>query len=199
MGCYGEKMNNLIAELSRLPGIGNKSAQRLAFYILDMPKGNVESLTNAINDAKESIRYCSVCGNITDNDPCSVCRNTTRNHKQIMVVEEPKDMAAYEKTNEYKGTYHILHGCISPMLGIGPDNIKIRELISRLNDGKIDEVIIATNPTIEGEATAMYISKLIKPLGIKVTRIAHGIPIGGSLEYVDEVTLMKAFEGRREI
>lgn len=195
---YPIKVAKLIEELSKLPGVGTKTAQRLAFYIINMDKRDVESLADAIIEAKETIKYCSVCGNLTDTDPCVICSNTARDRSTICVVQEPKDVIAMERTKEYKGLYHVLHGAISPMLGIGPDDIKIKELLSRMND-EVKEVIIATNPNVEGEATAMYIARLIKPLGIKVSRIAHGIPVGGDIEYADEVTLLKALEGRREI
>ncbi|WDC85110.1 recombination mediator RecR [Caloramator sp. mosi_1] len=195
---YPTKVAKLIEELSKLPGVGTKTAQRLAFYIINMDKRDVQSLADSIIEAKETIKYCSVCGNLTDTDPCVICANTSRDRSTICVVQEPKDVIAMERTKEYKGLYHVLHGAISPMLGIGPDDIKIKELISRMND-EVKEVIIATNPNVEGEATAMYIARLIKPLGIKVSRIAHGIPVGGDIEYADEVTLLKALEGRREI
>lgn len=199
MNYYGNPITRLIEELSSLPGIGGKSAQRLAFHIINMPKDRVYALSEAIAEAKENVKYCSVCCNLTDEDPCPVCGNPKRSHKTIMVVEDPRDMAAYEKTREYNGVYHVLHGAISPMLGIGPQDIKMRELLERVNDGNIDEIILATNPNIEGEATAMYINKLLKPLGIKITRIANGVPVGGDLEYIDEVTLSRALEGRREM
>ncbi len=189
----------LIAELSRLPGIGNKTAQRLAFHILDTPRERAESLARAIINARNSIKYCSVCYNMTDVDPCRICSSGKRETSIICVVEDPRDVIAMEKTREYKGLYHVLHGVISPMEDIGPEEIRIKELLERLREGEVQEVIIATNPTIEGEATAMYISRLLKPLGVRVTRIAHGIPVGGDLEYADEVTLVKALEGRREI
>ncbi|MFV0502553.1 MAG: recombination mediator RecR [Lachnospirales bacterium] len=198
MNFYGEALNNLIEELSKLPGIGKKSAQRLAFYIINLPEENAEKLSKSIITAKQNIKYCSICCNLTDTDPCNTCINTKRNKEIIMVVESPKDMAAYEKTKDYFGQYHILHGSISPMNGIGPKDIRIKELITRLTD-EVKEVILGTNPNAEGEATAMYISKLVKPLNIKVTRIAHGVPVGSDLEYVDEVTLAKALEGRREM
>ncbi len=199
MNYYGNPVSKLIEELSKLPGIGGKSAQRLAFYIINMPLENAKALTNSILNAKENIKYCSICCNLTDKDPCHICSNEKRDKKTIMVVEDPRDMAAYEKTRQYKGLYHILNGAISPMTGITPQDIKIKELIKRLNDDTIEEVILATNPNIEGEATALYISKLLKPTGIKVSRIAHGVPVGGDLEFVDEVTLSKALEGRQPI
>lgn len=198
-GYYGNKMVALIEELSRLPGIGSKSAQRLAFHIISLPKDKVEKLAKTIIDAKEHITYCSKCCTITDDALCPICKDETRIQNQIMVVEDSRDMAAYERTKEFKGLYHILHGAISPMMGVGPSDIKIKELLTRIQEEEIDEVIIATNPNIEGEATAMYISKLLKPLGIKTTRIAHGVPVGGDLEYVDEITLSRALQGRREI
>lgn len=192
-------VSKLIEELSRLPGIGHKTAQRLAFHILDAPREQAESLARAIVGARNNIRHCSVCYNITDIDPCGICSSIKRNRSVICVVEDPRDVIAMEKTREYKGLYHVLHGAISPMEDIGPEDIKIKELLERLREDDIEEVILATNPTIEGEATAMYISRLLKPLGVKVTRIAHGIPVGGDLEYADEVTLIKALEGRREL
>ncbi|NLM13204.1 MAG: recombination protein RecR [Epulopiscium sp.] len=199
MGHYGDPMVKLIEALSSLPGIGAKTAQRLAFHIIHMPDENVENLSNAIIQAKKNIKYCSVCYTLTDKEKCDICSNPARDEKTIMVVEDPRDMAAYERTKEYKGLYHVLHGAISPMLGIGPKDIKIQELLERIQNTEVNEVILATNPNIEGEATAMYISKLLKPLGIKVTRIANGVPVGGDLEYVDEVTLSRALEGRREL
>ncbi|WP_341875964.1 recombination mediator RecR [Defluviitalea saccharophila] len=199
MGHYGDPMVKLIEALSSLPGIGAKTAQRLAFHIIHMPDENVENLSNAIIQAKKNIKYCSVCYTLTDKEKCDICSNPARDEKTIMVVEDPRDMAAYERTKEYKGLYHVLHGTISPMLGIGPKDIKIQELLERIQKTEVSEVILATNPNIEGEATAMYISKLLKPLGIKVTRIANGVPVGGDLEYVDEVTLSRALEGRREL
>lgn len=195
MEYYGSQINKLIEELSRLPGIGAKSAQRLAFHIIGMPKEQVESLAGAMTSAKNNVRYCSCCYTLTDEELCPVCRNVKRNHNLIMVVENTRDMAAYEKTQKYEGVYHVLHGAISPMLGIGPEDIKLKELMKRL-EGDVEEVIIATNSSLEGETTAMYISKLVKPTGIKVTRIASGVPVGGDLEYIDEVTLLRALEGR---
>ncbi|MCL2592907.1 MAG: recombination mediator RecR [Defluviitaleaceae bacterium] len=198
MNVYGEHIAKLIEEFSRLPGIGAKSAGRLAFHVLNMPEERAESLANAIISAKQNVKYCSICQNLTDSDPCAICESVKRDSSIIMVVEDPRNMAAYEKTKEFKGLYHILHGAISPMNGIGPNDIRIKELISRLNDDVL-EVILATNPNVEGEATAMYISKLIKPLNVKVTRIAHGVPVGGDLEYIDEVTLSRALSGRQEM
>lgn len=198
MNYYGESVTRLIEQLSRLPGIGGKSAQRLAFYIINMPKEEVRVLADSIISAKNEVRYCSVCCNLTDSDPCAVCSSRKRRHDIIMVVENPRDMAAYEKTKGYDGLYHILHGAIAVTKGIGPEDLKIRELINRLDDS-VKEVIIATNPTVEGDVTAMYLCKLLKPLGVKVTRIANGVPVGSDLEYVDEVTLSRALEGRSEM
>ncbi len=192
---YSEQMELLIAELSKLPGIGSKSAQRLAFHLISQPKEDVERLAGTMVSARENIRYCRQCCSLTDRELCGVCSDPARDQKTIMVVETTRDMIAYEKTGKYKGVYHVLHGAISPMLGIGPDDIRLKELIERLK-GDVNEVIIATNSTLEGETTAMYISKLIKPAGIKVTRIASGVPVGGDLEYTDEVTLLRALEGR---
>ncbi len=195
MNYYSDCIGKLAQELGKLPGIGTKSASRLAYHIINMPKDQVKNLTETINVARETIRYCSCCYNLTDSELCPICSNQKRNHAQIMVVETPQDMAAYEKTGKYNGVYHILHGAISPMLGIGPKDIKLKELIVRL-EGDVEELIIATNSSLEGEATAMYISKLVKPTGIKVSRIASGVPVGGDLEYIDEVTLLRALEGR---
>lgn len=198
MDYYSRQISKLIQELSALPGIGSKSAQRLAFHILNMPEEQVESLAGAIVDAKKNVRYCKDCFTLTDDELCPICKDPARNHKVIMVVENTRDLAAYEKTQKYEGVYHVLHGAISPMLGIGPGDIKLKELMQRLQQD-VDEVIIATNSSLEGETTAMYISKLIKPTGIKVTRIASGVPVGGDLEYIDEVTLLRALEGRTEL
>ncbi|MBD5548052.1 MAG: recombination protein RecR [Lachnospiraceae bacterium] len=198
MDLYSGHINKLIDELSGLPGIGSKSAQRLAFHLINMPKSRVERLAKTIIEAKENVRYCKECFTLTDNEICPVCANSKRDHGTIMVVENTRDLAAYEKTGKYEGVYHVLHGAISPMLGIGPGDIRLKELITRL-EGNVSEVIIATNSSLEGETTAMYISKLIKPTGIKVTRIASGVPVGGDLEYIDEVTLLRALEGRIEI
>ena len=195
MDYYGSQMSKLIEQLSSLPGIGGKSAQRLAFHIIHMPKDQVEQLTSAITDARENIRYCKECCTLTDQEVCPICANAQRDHKTIMVVENTRDLAAYEKTGKYEGVYHVLHGAISPMLGIGPADIRLKELMQRLQ-GDVNEVIIATNSSLEGETTAMYISKLINPTGIKVSRIASGVPVGGDLEYIDEVTLLRALEGR---
>ncbi len=198
MDIYSSHINKLIEQLSRLPGVGAKSAQRLAFHIINMPKENVAALTSAINNARDNVRYCKECFTLTDDEVCPICKNPARDHKTIMVVEQTRDMAAYEKTGKYEGVYHVLHGAISPMLGIGPNDIRLNELIKRLQ-GDVDEVIIATNSSLEGETTAMYISRLIKPTGIKVTRIASGVPVGGDLEYIDEVTLLRALDGRIEL
>ena len=198
MEYYGSQINKLIEELSRLPGIGAKSAQRLAFHIIGMPREQVDSLSSAIVNAKTNVRYCSCCSTLTDEELCPICSNPSRNHRVIMVVENTRDMAAYEKTQKYDGVYHVLHGAISPMLGIGPNDIKLKELMKRL-EGDVDEVIIATNSSLEGETTAMYISKLVKPTGIKVSRIASGVPVGGDLENIDEVTLLRALEGRTQL
>ena len=198
MDIYSGHINKLIEQLSRLPGVGAKSAQRLAFHIINMPKEEVEGIANAMISAKEHIHYCKECYTLTDEELCPICKDPNRNHKQIMVVEQTRDMAAYEKTGKYEGVYHVLHGAISPMLGIGPSDIKLAELMKRLQKD-VDEVIIATNSNLEGETTAMYISKMIKQAGIKVTRIASGVPIGGDLEYIDEVTLLRALEGRTEL
>ena len=198
MEMYSGHINKLIEELAALPGIGGKSAQRLAFHLINMPQAKVKSLAQTIVDAKENVRYCNTCFTLTDNEICPVCANERRNHAQIMVVENSRDLAAYEKTGKYEGVYHVLHGAISPMLGVGPNDIKLKELIARLEQD-VEEVIIATNSSLEGETTAMYISKLIKPTGVKVTRIANGIPVGGDLEYIDEVTLLRALDGRIEL
>lgn len=198
MDYYSSQISKLIEELSRLPGIGVKTAQRLAFHIINMPEDQVSALSASIVEAKKNIRYCAQCYTLTDKELCPICSSPGRNKRQIMVVENPRDLAAYEKTGKYEGVYHVLHGAISPMLGIGPADIKLKELMLRLQ-GDVDEVIIATNSSLEGEATAMYLSKLIKPAGIKVSRIASGIPVGGDLEYIDEVTLLRAFEGRVEL
>ncbi|WP_432406255.1 recombination mediator RecR [Wukongibacter sp. M2B1] len=189
----------LIEEFSKLPGIGKKTAQRLAFHVLNSREDDAINLAQAIIEAKRKTRYCSICSNITDMDPCNICTSPKRNKSVICVVEDPRDIAAMERIREYNGLYHVLHGAISPMEGVGPEDIKIKELLVRLQGDDIEEIILATNPNIEGEATSMYISKLVKPLGIKVTRIAHGVPVGGDLEYADEVTLAKALEGRREL
>ncbi len=198
MDYYSSQISKLIEELSSLPGIGSKSAQRLAFHILNMPVEQVEELSSAIIESRRKVRYCRTCFTLTDEEQCPICRNENRDHKTIMVVEDTRDLAAYEKTNKYEGVYHVLHGAISPMLGIGPGDIRLKELMQRLQED-VDEVIIATNSSLEGETTAMYISKLIKPTGIKVSRIASGVPVGGDLEYIDEMTLYRALEGRTEL
>ena len=196
---YAKPLNNLISQLSKLPGVGGKSAQRLAFHILSMDDKDASAIAEAILEAKRTMKYCSVCGNLTDVDPCGICCEENRNRRIICVVESPKDVAAMERIREYGGLYHVLHGAISPMDGIGPEDINLKSLIVRLQNSDVEEIILATNPNIEGEATAMYIARLVKPSGIKVTRIAHGIPVGGDLEYTDEITLSKAIEGRREL
>lgn len=198
MDYYSSQISRLIEEFSKLPGIGPKSAQRLAFHIINRPVEEVKSLSNAIIEAKEHVRYCKQCYTLTDSELCPICSNPERDASTIMVVENTRDLAAYEKTGKYDGVYHVLHGAISPMLGIGPNDIKLKELIQRLQ-GDVKEVIIATNSSLEGETTAMYISKLIKPTGIKVSRIASGVPVGGDLEYIDQVTLLRALEGRVEL
>jgi recombination protein RecR len=199
MDLYSGHINKLIDELSSLPGIGGKSAQRLAFYLIGLPKDRVKKLADTIVNARENVHYCKVCCTLTDDDVCPICNNQNRDHKTIMVVENARDLAAYEKTGKFEGVYHVLHGAISPMLGIGPGDIRLAELMQRLQTEDVDEVIVATNSSLEGETTAMYISKLIKPTGIKVTRIASGVPVGGDLEYIDEVTLLRALEGRTEL
>jgi len=198
MELYSGHINKLIEELAALPGIGSKSAQRLAFHLINMPQDKVNRLANVMMEAKANVRYCKECYTLTDREICPVCANQKRNHKLIMVVENTRDLAAYEKTGKYEGVYHVLNGAISPMLGIGPGDIKLKELMERLCE-EVEEVIIATNSSLEGETTAMYISKLIKPTGIRVTRIASGVPVGGDLEYIDEVTLLRALEGRVEV
>lgn len=198
MDYYSSQITKLIEELSRLPGIGAKSAQRLAFHIINMPNEQVEKLSSSIIEAKQHVCYCKSCLTLTDKELCPICSSEKRNKRQIMVVENPRDLAAYERTQKYEGVYHVLHGAISPMLGIGPADIKLKELMIRLQ-GDIEEVIIATNSSLEGETTAMYISKLIKPTGVKVSRIASGVPVGGDLEYIDEITLLRALEGRIEM
>ena len=199
MAKYAKPLMRLIDELSSLPGIGGKSAQRLAFHILSMEEEDVDALAESIRSAKKSMRYCSVCGNLTDTDPCSICADETRDRKSLCVVETPRDVAAMERIREYRGRYHVLHGCISPVDGIGPGDINIHSLLKRLQTEDVEEVIMATNPTIEGEATAMYIARLLKPAGLKVSRIAHGLPVGADLEYADEVTLSKSLEHRKEL
>lgn len=199
MSYYSPSIEKLIESFEKLPSIGNKTAVRLAFYMLNASDEEANEFVKSIQDAKKNLKFCSKCYNISDTDPCDICSNPTRDQSKICVVEDVKDVVAIEKIHEYKGLYHVLHGSISPMDGIGPEDIKIKELLSRLMDGTVKEVILATNPKVEGEATAMYISKLIKPMGIKATRLAHGIPVGGDLEYTDEFTLGKAFEGRTEL
>ena len=198
MNYYSTQITNLIEELRRLPGIGSKSAQRLAFHIINMPEEHVHHLAQTLVTAREKIRYCKYCCTLTDSEVCPICASTKRDHSTIMVVENTRDLMAYEKTGKYEGVYHVLHGAISPMLGIGPDDIRLKELMARLQ-GDVKELIIATNSSLEGETTAMYISKLVKPTGIKVSKIASGVPVGGDLEYIDEVTLLRALEGRTEI
>ena len=198
MDFYITQITNLVEQLSYLPGIGSKSAQRLAFYILNMPEEKVKNLSSAMVEAKKNVRYCEECCTYTDGELCPICSNSKRNHKQIMVVENPRDLAAYERTGKYQGVYHVLHGAISPMAGIGPQDIRLGELMLRLQED-VEEVIIATNKNLEGDTTATYVSKLVKPLGIKVSRIASGVPAGGDLEYIDEVTLYRALEGRVEL
>ena len=198
MDYYSSQISKLIEQLSSLPGIGGKTAQRLAFHIVNMPLEKVQALSDSIINAKKNVRYCKECFTMTDQELCPICANPKRNHKVIMVVENTRDLAAYEKTGKYDGVYHVLHGAISPMLGIGPADIRLKELMTRLQ-GDVEEVIISTNSSLEGETTAMYISKLIKPTGIKVSRIASGVPVGGDLEYIDEVTLLRALEGRVEL
>ena len=199
MSYYSPSIEKLIESFEKLPSIGHKTAARLAFYMLDLSEQETNEFISSIVNAKKNLKFCSKCYNITDTDPCPICANPKRDASQICVVEDVKDIIAMERPHEYKGVYHVLHGSISPMNGIGPEDIKLKELLSRLGDNTVKELILATNPRVEGEATAMYISKLVKPIGIKVTRIAHGIPVGGDLEYTDEVTLSKALEGRREL
>ena len=194
-----EAIARLVNQLSKLPGVGRKTAQRLAYHIIALPEDQVRELAVAIFNGKKQIHFCPICGNYTDTDPCPICADSSRRKDIVCVVRDPRDVNALERMREYDGLYHVLHGVISPMDGIGPDDIRIRELMSRLSDGEIQEVVLATNPDVEGEATAAYISRLIKPMGVKVTRIAHGVPIGGELEYTDEVTLLRAFQGRTEL
>jgi len=197
---YGNPVARLIEEFAKLPGVGQKSAQRMAFYVLNAPVEKAQALADAILDAKDRAKYCAKCYNLTDTETCYICANGTRDAATIMIVESPQDMAAYEKTREYDGVYHVLHGAISPMDGVGPNELRIKELLARLEDeGAVKEIIVATNPNVEGEATAMYLSRLLKPLGVKVTRIAHGVPVGGDLEYVDSITLLRALQWRREL
>ncbi len=199
MSYYSPTIEKLIESFEKLPSIGHKTATRLAFHVLNLDQEGVNEFINSIIEAKKNLKYCSKCFNITDTDPCPICSSPKRDQSIICVVEDVRDVVAMEKTHEFKGVYHVLHGSISPMNGIGPEDIKIKELLERLRDTDVKEIILATNPRVEGEATAIYLSKLIKPIGIKVTRIAHGIPVGGDLEYTDEITLSKALEGRREI
>ena len=199
MSYYSPSIEKLIESFEKLPSIGHKTAQRLAFYMLDLSNEEVEEFTSSILNAKKNLHFCSKCFNISDTDPCNICSNSKRDESTICVVEDVRDVLAMERTHEYNGVYHVLHGSISPMNGIGPDDIKIKELLSRIMNGNVKEIILATNPRVEGEATSMYISKIVKPLGVKTTRIARGIPVGGDLEYTDEVTLTKALEGRSEI
>ena len=199
MSAYSPSIEKLIESFEKLPSIGHKTAIRLAYHMLDMSDDEIKEFTSSITDAKQKLKYCSICFNISDTDPCPICSDTKRDQSTICVVEDVRDIMAMERTHEYKGVYHVLHGTISPLNGIGPDEIKIKELLNRIRDNEIKEVIIATNPRVEGEATSIYLSKLLKAFNIKVTRIAHGIPVGGVLEYTDEITLMKAMEGRREI
>ena len=194
-----EPIERMVSELSRLPGIGHKTAARLAYHIVGMPLEDVHALAAALWQGRKAIRYCDVCGNFSSAEKCAVCADESRHNGQICVVRDPRDVAAMERMHDYHGLYHVLHGTISPMEGIGPDDIRIRELMSRLSSGEVKEVVLATNPDVEGEATAAYISRLIKPMGVKVTRIAHGVPVGGELEYTDEVTLLRAFQGRTEV
>ena len=199
MSQYTESIGRLIDELTKLPGIGEKTAQRLTFFLLKTPEEDVKQLAQALVDVKARVQYCSVCGNITEHDPCAICSSVKRNRTIICVVEEPNDLLAIERTREYKGLYHVLMGTLSPLDGIGPEDIRIQELLKRLQEEPCEEVILATNPNVEGEATATYLARLLKPLGIKITRIAHGIPVGGDLEYADEMTMTRALEGRREL
>ena len=196
MAYHVAPLARLIEQFERLPGIGHKTAQRLAFYVLNLSDAEAQAFAHAITEAKEKIHYCKICQNLTDGETCSICQDTRRDNSVICVVEDPRDVIAIERTHEFDGLYHVLHGTISPVDGIGPDQIRIKELLARLQDDTVEEIIMATNPTVEGEATAMYISRLLKPLGIKVTRLAYGIPVGGDLEYADEVTLSRALEGR---
>lgn len=196
---YVAPLARLVEQFERLPGIGSKTAQRLAYHLLNWPKEEAEAFANAILEAREKIRYCNVCCNLTDQELCPICRDGARDTATICVVEDPRDVFAFERTQEYQGAYHVLHGAISPLSGVGPDQLCIKELLARVNQGETKEVIMATNPTVEGEATAMYLSRLLKPLGVKVTRLAYGVPVGGDLEYADEVTLARAMEGRGEL
>ena len=199
MSSLPESLQRLVEELQRLPGIGQKSAQRLAFHILRTPREQTDRLADAVREVKERITYCSICNNITDADPCVYCRNDARDRSIVCVVEEPQNIGAIEKSRDFKGLYHVLMGVLSPLQGVGPDDLRIKSLLTRLGDGTVAEVILATNPTVDGEATAIYLARLLKPLGVKVTRIAMGVPVGSDLEYTDEVTMHKAMEGRREV
>jgi recombination protein RecR len=199
MPYYAAPLSKLIEQFERLPGIGRKTAQRLAFFVLNLPESEAKAFADAIIEAKRSMHYCKVCQNLTDGEVCSICASTARNRQVICVVEDPRDIVAFERTRDFDGLYHVLHGVISPLDGVGPEMLKIKELLKRIDIDKVSEVIMATNPDVEGEATAMYISRLLKPMGIKVTRIAYGIPVGGDLDYADEVTLLRALEGRTEI
>ena len=199
MRVYPAAVEKLVEQFEKLPGIGHKSAQRLAFHVLSLPEGEAELFSQAISDARKSVCCCSVCQNLTDREVCAICGDPQRDHSTICVVADPRDVVALERAREYKGTYHVLHGVISPMSGVGPDEIRVKELLRRLEDGTVTEVIMATNPDTEGEATAMYLSRLLRPFGVRVTRLAYGIPVGGHLEFADEVTLMRALEGRREL
>jgi recombination protein RecR len=194
-----DSLQRLVEQLQKLPGIGAKGAQRLAFHILKNPREDAERLVEAIRDVKDRVTYCSVCNNITDSGPCTVCANPSRDHRVICVVEEPQNVSVVEKTREFRGAYHVLMGALSPLHGVGPDDLKIKGLLARVGEGQVDEVILATNPTVEGEATALYLARLLKPLGVRVTRIAMGIPVGSDLEYADEVTMTRAMEGRRDL
>ncbi|RQD73254.1 MAG: recombination protein RecR [Candidatus Syntrophonatronum acetioxidans] len=196
---YSRAMARLVEAFNKLPGVGPKTAQRLAYFILKLPREEVEDISQALIEARDKITFCSRCGNFTEEQPCHICRDKGRDPEVICVVQEPRDLLAMEKTGEYRGNYHVLQGAISPIDGVGPDNLRIKELLERVQKEKVKEIILATNPNVEGEATAMYISRLMKPLGIKITRIAHGLPVGGDLEYADEVTLARALEGRREL
>ena len=199
MSSLPESLQRLVEELQRLPGIGQKSAQRLAFHILRTPREDADRLADAVREVKERVTYCSICSNITDSDPCAYCRNEARDRTTICVVEEPQNIASIERSRDFKGVYHVLMGVLSPLQGIGPDDLRIKSLLTRLAEGSVAEVILATNPTVDGEATAIYLARLLKPLGVKVTRIAMGVPVGSDLEYADEVTMHKAMEGRREV
>lgn len=199
MNYYGNPITNLIEEFARLPGVGRKTAQRLAFHLINQPEDYAKRLSEAIMEAKTKVHYCSKCCTLTDGELCAICGNPSRESTVVMVVEDPRDMAAYERTNQFNGLYHILHGAISPMAGVGPSDLKIKELLHRITADDVKEVIVATNPNVEGEATAMYVARLLKPMGVKVTRIANGVPVGGDLEYIDEVTLSRALEGRVEL